>query len=245
MSRTRHRDFARIRFALLALCVSALFLAMPSSSTASTSGGPQCMIEPWECEPKGGPETPCMIEPWECGEEAPEICINGLGRYIVVFQDWVEDPETLARAQVEQYGGELGFIYKYALKGYSAGYTEQAVVALRNEPSIKYISVDRIVTIADGSSEGSECEPSEPEPAYLEPGDTNKGTLDPPAVGSAETSSAEGGVSQASTSTSVRPCGKGKVRRADRCVRRRALARRACSKRAGVAKLRCMHRAMR
>lgn len=240
MSKTPHRNFARARFALLAFCVSALFLAMPSSSAASTGGGAQCMIEPWYCEPEGGPETPCMIEPWECGEEEPEICVNGLGRYIVVFHDWVEDPESLARAQVQQYGGELGFVYQYALKGYSAGYTKQAVAALENEPSIKYISVDGIVTIASGSSEGNECEPADPEP-----GDTDKGILDPPAVGSADASSVEDDASRTSTIMNAEPCGKGKVRRANGCVHRRALARRACGKRVGVAKPRCMRSAVR
>lgn len=235
-----HRDFVRVRFALLALCASALFLAMPSSSTASPNEGPPCMIEPWYCEPEDGPESPpCMIEPWECGEEEPEICINGLGRYIVVFQDWVEDPEALALSQIEQYGGELGFIYKYALKGYSAGYTKHAVAALRNEPSVEYIAVDRIVTIAGDSSGGSECEQSEPDPVGPGPGETNEGTTDPPSVSSAGMSSTVAGFSQTSTNTNVKSCGKVRVkRRADRCGHKRAG--RACSKHAAMTKLRCM-----
>jgi hypothetical protein len=97
-----------VRGALFAFCVSALFLVVPQSSDASqltadsvasqTVGGPECMIEPWECSedpvvcvqevgsscpegpvppevcvqevgaPCSGEEPECMIEPWECPE---------------------------------------------------------------------------------------------------------------------------------------------------------------------------------
>ena len=63
-----------------------------------------------------------------------------VGEYIVLFQDWVEDPEALAIAQVEQHDGQLGFIYKHALKGYSAYLSWGAVKALRNESSVREIS---------------------------------------------------------------------------------------------------------
>ena len=63
-----------------------------------------------------------------------------VGEYIVLFQDWVEDPEALAIAQVEQHDGQLGFIYQHALKGYSAYLSWGAVKALRNEPSVREIS---------------------------------------------------------------------------------------------------------
>ena len=241
MSKALDGGFARVRFVLPALVAAALLFALPSSSVASSDGESQCMIEPWYCDPgeepcmiepwECGPEEPCMIEPWECGEEEPVICVNGLGRYIVVFHDWVQDPESLARAQVEQYGGELGFIYKYALKGYSAGYTKQAVAAVRNEPTVNYVSVDGIVTTAGDSSEAAGCVTLEPESADPGSGTANAGSLNPSAADS--------------TSASVKLCGKAKVRRAGNCVRKRALARRACNKRAGVAKFRCGRRAAR
>lgn len=106
-------------------------------------------------QPVGSEPPECMIEPWECGEvEDPEACGEEFGRYIVVFNDWVEDPEALARAQVEKYGGVLGFIYRYALKGYSAGYPESVVPELENEPSVKYVEVDQPVELFGTSSEG-------------------------------------------------------------------------------------------
>jgi hypothetical protein len=96
--------------------------------------------------PPTEPEDPeCLIEPWECGEEEPESCPGESGRYIVVFEDWVEDPAALAHEQVAKYGGKLGFVYTHALKGYSAQFPVGAVAALEGEPSVKYVEEDQVV----------------------------------------------------------------------------------------------------
>lgn len=63
-------------------------------------------------------------------------------RYIVVFEDSIENPANLARAQVEHRSGKLGFVYRVVLNGYSAELPTQAVQALRRDPRVKYVVVD-------------------------------------------------------------------------------------------------------
>jgi subtilisin family serine protease len=67
------------------------------------------------------------------------------GHYIVVFKDSVDHPGSLAEAQTEQRDGELGFVYRSALKGYSAELSSRAVEALRNDPRVAYVQPDRKV----------------------------------------------------------------------------------------------------
>lgn len=219
--------------------------------------GPEepCFIEPWECDPEGPepPEEPCMIEPWECGgdnpcmiepwecvDEGPVICEEGLGRYIIVFEDWVEDPEALAYAQTEQYGGKLGFIYKYALKGYSAGYSAAAVEALRNDPTVDYIEVDQPVYLDSATTSGWEdCAPEEPEPPILEKDEAGDVTAPSGGDGTAGIASA---LSQSDASGG---CAGNQVRRGGRCIPALSLARRVCRKQEGLVKRRCIRRAIR
>jgi subtilisin len=68
--------------------------------------------------------------------------------YIVVFNDSVDHPGDLARAQTSSNGGSLGFVYSHALKGYSAVLSTQAVEALRRDPRVKYVTPDRVSSIA-------------------------------------------------------------------------------------------------
>jgi subtilisin family serine protease len=68
-------------------------------------------------------------------------------RYIVVFNDSVDDPATLARAQTEARGGELGFIYRVGLKGYSATLPKGAAEGLRQDPRVKAVRLDDEVAI--------------------------------------------------------------------------------------------------
>lgn len=63
-------------------------------------------------------------------------------RYIVVFEDSVEHPASVARAQAEQRSGKLGFVYRDVLHGYSAELPVQAAEALRRDPRVKYVVVD-------------------------------------------------------------------------------------------------------
>ena len=63
-------------------------------------------------------------------------------RYIVVLEDSVKGPATVARNQTEQRDGKLGFIYRHAFKGYSAELSKGAVQALRHDPRVASVEPD-------------------------------------------------------------------------------------------------------
>ena len=64
--------------------------------------------------------------------------------YIVVLHDSVESPGVAAREIARQFGGQVGYIYKHALKGFSVTLPEQAVAALQKNPKVKYVATDDI-----------------------------------------------------------------------------------------------------
>lgn len=63
--------------------------------------------------------------------------------YIVVLNYSVDRPGRIARAQLANHGGSLGFVYRSALKGYSAELSDRAVAALERDPRVKYVEADR------------------------------------------------------------------------------------------------------
>jgi len=65
------------------------------------------------------------------------------GHYIVVLEDSTDHPGAVAQAQTDAHGGRLGFVYRYALKGYSAELSDEAVEALRSDPRVKSVTPDR------------------------------------------------------------------------------------------------------
>ena len=64
--------------------------------------------------------------------------------YIVVLHDSVDSPGTAAREIAGQVGGQVGFVYKHALKGFSVTLPVQAVAALQKNPKVKYVATDDI-----------------------------------------------------------------------------------------------------
>lgn len=74
-----------------------------------------------------------------------------MGHYIVVLHDWVEDPAVVAHDQVQRYGGNLGFVYTSALKGYSAEYLPKSAQVLQAEPTVRYVSVDQLIWMDESS----------------------------------------------------------------------------------------------
>ena len=64
--------------------------------------------------------------------------------YIVVLHDSVESPGVTAREMAKQVGGQVGFIYKHALKGFSVTLPVQAVAALQKNPKVKYVATDDV-----------------------------------------------------------------------------------------------------
>jgi len=64
--------------------------------------------------------------------------------YIVVLHDSVESPGVAAREIAGQVGGQVGFVYKHALKGFSVTLPVQAVAALQKNPKVKYVATDDV-----------------------------------------------------------------------------------------------------
>lgn len=64
------------------------------------------------------------------------------GHYLVVLDDSIAHPGDIARAQVSAHDGRLGYVYSYALKGYSAELSKGAVEALRRDPRVAFVNPD-------------------------------------------------------------------------------------------------------
>ena len=71
---------------------------------------------------------------------------QGAGDYIVVFRDGVQDVPGLARQLTGAAGGELGYTYQHAIRGFSARMPAAALNGLRNHPLIEFIEADQPVT---------------------------------------------------------------------------------------------------
>ena len=63
-------------------------------------------------------------------------------RYIVVLHESVESPAAAASEIAGQVGGQIGFIYEHALKGFSIRVPAQAVAGLKRNPKVKYVATD-------------------------------------------------------------------------------------------------------
>lgn len=70
------------------------------------------------------------------GEPAPD------GRYLVVLRDSIAHPQAVGRAQTEEAGGEIGFVYRYGPIGYSATLPTDEVAALARDPRVAYVEPD-------------------------------------------------------------------------------------------------------
>lgn len=67
--------------------------------------------------------------------------------YIITFRNGVSDAPGLARRLAAANGGEVGYIYTTAMKGFSAQLTPAAAAALARNPNVEAIEVDGIVSI--------------------------------------------------------------------------------------------------
>jgi subtilisin len=67
-----------------------------------------------------------------------------LETYIVVLYDHVESPAAAAHEIAAQAGGQVGFIYEHALKGFSIRVPAQAIAGLERNPLVKYVETDHI-----------------------------------------------------------------------------------------------------
>lgn len=64
---------------------------------------------------------------------------------IVVLEDSVTDPGSVAAEHAAQLGIELGYVYEHALKGYSGLVSPEALTTLAQDPRVDFVEPDGIV----------------------------------------------------------------------------------------------------
>ena len=74
------------------------------------------------------------------------------GAYVVVFNDNVGNAPAQAQALANQHGGDLGFTYQHAIKGFSIdNLPAPAAQALENNPNVAYVEADQAVYAIGGT----------------------------------------------------------------------------------------------
>jgi uncharacterized protein (TIGR03437 family) len=68
------------------------------------------------------------------------------GRYIVVFEPRVEDPEALASELTRDHKGRKDKVYSRALKGFAGEFSEKEAEKIAGHPLVAYVEEDGIVT---------------------------------------------------------------------------------------------------
>jgi ABC-type amino acid transport substrate-binding protein len=69
------------------------------------------------------------------------------GRYIVVLRDSVENPAAVAERQAENLDANVGHVYRHAINGYSAELPKAVVEGLRNDPRVKSVTRDHVLSL--------------------------------------------------------------------------------------------------
>lgn len=67
---------------------------------------------------------------------------GGAERYIVVLRDNVPGPGQVANEHARAHGASVGFVYRHAIKGYSAAIPENRLAALKDDPRVAYVEPD-------------------------------------------------------------------------------------------------------
>ncbi len=67
------------------------------------------------------------------------------GEYLILFEEGVRDVAGLSEKLTRQHGGHLRFVYRHAVRGFSATLPEKAVEALRRHTDVLYVEQDRAV----------------------------------------------------------------------------------------------------
>jgi subtilisin len=63
-------------------------------------------------------------------------------RFIVVLEDDVSSPRSVADAHARRYGAAVTNVYSHALNGYAAKVPEQGVQGIRNDPRVAFVEQD-------------------------------------------------------------------------------------------------------
>ncbi len=135
-----HRSFLHLsrpmRYSVLSIqrsgSVLALLVAFALLLTACDTGAPDraSQIDP--------SDTPRVSKAAPGDDVIP-------GQYIVVFNDNANQPRAKAQSLAKAHGGEVGFVYETAVRGFSIRASAQAAEALSNNPNVAYVEPDRRV----------------------------------------------------------------------------------------------------
>jgi len=71
------------------------------------------------------------------------------GHYIVRLRDDVSDPAAVAHQVTAAYGGKVGFVYRAAIRGFSAQLPDAAANAIRRRPDVLFVEQDRMGSVVD------------------------------------------------------------------------------------------------
>lgn len=69
--------------------------------------------------------------------------------YIVVLDDAIVDPASVAEAHGRAYGFQAQFVYSHALKGYAATLTADAAADVANDPRVLFVAPDRVLQLPE------------------------------------------------------------------------------------------------
>ena len=75
------------------------------------------------------------------------------GRYIVVFKSFVRDPVAETATIMRGQGGQIHHTYTRAIKGFAATIPDAALQAVRNNPNVEYVELDKTVSLNQVSPE--------------------------------------------------------------------------------------------
>lgn len=78
------------------------------------------------------------------GATAAPATVSG---YVVVLEDGTGAPAAVAERLADRYGGEVGFVYRYALRGFYVRTTDRAAVAMASNPNVAYVEAESPVSI--------------------------------------------------------------------------------------------------
>src|SRR3712207_2407072 len=75
-------------------------------------------------------------------QEAPGGSASGAERYIVVLNDNASGPGQVANEHARAHGASVGFVYRHAIKGYSAAIPENRIDDIENDHRVAYVEPD-------------------------------------------------------------------------------------------------------
>ena len=78
------------------------------------------------------------------GASAAPATVSG---YVVVLEPGSASPAAEAARLASRYGGQVGYVYRYALRGFYVRTTDRAAVAMASNPNVAYVEAESPVTI--------------------------------------------------------------------------------------------------